>query len=203
MPGRRWASRPRGAAIIGRTSRRPTDGLPSGGRGTPSFSRTLFGVSCRFRAALSDRIPTARPTEAEPDRPRPGTPAGADDVTRLPGGDDRCVTLRRSGGLIGRSEVTVITPDGGVTVGTATLHHPGGAPAVLALARRLEAAGVYRVTPGRYLPARPSPDRFTYELTLVRGGQPHEYATAEGAPNVPRELAEAIRLIQEYAAAAR
>ena len=153
--------------------------------------------ACRARAAPATPTPDAQPARgASPD-------AAASTVPPPAGTSPWSITLERSGGFIGRTERFVVNPDGTVVVRAATRRAAGDAAAAAALQGRLEAIGLYRVPSGRYLPARPGPDRFTFELTIAKDGQQYRYVTAEEAANAPPALVQALALIQEHIATAR
>ena len=61
----------------------------------------------------------------------------------------------------------MIKGDGAVNVGLTTKQTSGGGAAAAQLASQLAASGVFDAAPGKYMPANPCCDRYTYDLTLV------------------------------------
>ena len=158
---------------------------------TPSATTAPAPVATQTPA---NAVPTAAPTTRVLRRATPAASSNQSDLR---------ITLVRSGGLIGRPQTYVLTSDGGVDVGFATLQVDGGAAAAQQLAHSIAATGIFDLPQGNYAAANVCCDRYAYELTISVDGKAYVYETIVGSSSVPPALTQTIALIESYIATAR
>jgi hypothetical protein len=153
-------------------------------------------AACATPVTPTGQAPTA--TTSAPDVPA-STPLP---VVTPPAGD-LTIMFNRSGGIAGVQEAYTLKPDGSLDTSKGPKQADGGATAAAKLASQIAATGIYAVAPGKYLPASPCCDRFTYDLSLTAGGKTFTYTTMERSETAPAALNQTIGLIAQYIAAAR
>ncbi|MFM8321755.1 MAG: hypothetical protein ACKOC5_12650 [Chloroflexota bacterium] len=126
-------------------------------------------------------LPTTPPLGTQAATPEPELPAGA------------VILFQRSGGIAGVDEAWTVYADGRVIdrSGKATQADPASIAAMVGVVR---SAGFFQMQ--TQYGDSPSPDAYTYILTVRDGDQVHSVTTFDGADNVPPELTLILSQIQ-------
>jgi hypothetical protein len=129
-------------------------------------------------ATVTPSAETSISSRTEAESPIPGK------VTEA--GGEAAIVYRRSGGFAGVSEQWAVYPDGRITAGNGRQWQVKP-ERVEQLLDDIQALGFFEMK-GRYMPLNTCCDRFTYEITVRRGGMVHTVVTIDAAPDAPVAL---------------
>lgn len=104
------------------------------------------------------------------------------------------IILRRTGGFAGLEDEWWLFGDGRIVHRSDNQVQQVDGAEVVALHQDMLNGGFFNLAP-EYLPADPSADRFTYEVTLIDGDNRHTVTTMDDAENMPDLLRQSLSRI--------
>jgi hypothetical protein len=164
---------------------RPIPTLPAHGEGaqmpaTPAATAPISSLPTPAvpEVTVTPSAGTSVSSRTEAESPVPGKLTEA--------GGEAAIVYRRSGGFAGVSEQWIIYADGRITAGNGRQWQvkPERVEQIL---DDIQALGFFEMK-GRYMPLNTCCDRFTYEITVRRGGVVHTVVTMDAAPDAPVAL---------------